>query len=1470
MTGLNDKEQQFYNNLKRSRIYLHFENGKVFKGWVNKEENDPKLKDGLWGEAAFTTGMSGYQETMSDPSFLGQHLIFATAHVGNYPADERVMQSDGIHAVSLVSRNFSYNEFLANTETPLITLEDTRELVKFLTRNECTHQSVFSFSEKAPSKEEFSKDHLICNELERVSQDKPNILTPGENPIVLINYGVKQAIVDYVKELGKPFVTVPYNTSAEEVLKYNPSLVFLSNGPGDPRAYVDQANEVKKLIDSKVPIRGICLGHQLLGLALEAEIIKLPFGQRGINHPVFDHTDSAVVITSQNHGYAISEDSLKGKDFIVTHRSLFDRSVEGIATKDGKIRSVQFHPEAHPGPSDALNFFSEIGEYLENPNVSLEEKYPLPNQELNKKIPYKKILLIGSGPIKIGQASEFDYSGTQACKALAQIGIQVVLLNSNPATIMTDPQMAYSTYIEPITPETIVKIIEKENVDAILSTMGGQTALNICIELEKQGILKEHDVKLLGAKVDTIERTEDRELFAKELDGLGYQTGKRFMANSQEEAESMAVSKVGFPLITRRDFALGGSGAALCHNLEDLKAVFTGDLKFPITLEKSLLGWKEVELEVMVDSYGQGVIICSIENVDPCGVHTGDSITVAPAMTISDRCMQKMRDMSLTIAKHMGVVAGGANVQFAINPLDEDDIIVIEMNPRVSRSSALASKATGYPIAKISAFLAVGYGLKDILNDITKVSPVVFEPTLDYVAVKIPIFPFSKFPSSTQVLGPQMRSVGEALGLGGSFNEAFLKALRSLEIGLEIPTLKQLKHTPIDMDKNYIRNQLKRSHQLCLVTVMDALRMGISPEEVFELSAITPWFTKQMMHILAMESEVQNSDKILDAETLKELKKSGFSDKHIAFLKNTSQEGIFKMRQEHNITPTYKAVDTCSGEFNALTPYFYSTYANENEAQSLSLKDKSVAILGSGPNRIGQGIEFDYSCVKSCQRLREKNYKAIMINSNPETVSTDYDISDRLYLSPLYSEDLFDIFLNEKPNGIITAFSGQTGIKVRHHLEDSFRKEHYTLPFLGASLKTLDLTEDRRQFEDLTQNVDLSRTKAMEVQGYKKLLNAMIEIGPPVIIRPSYVIGGESMFIFYGHDDIEELPETYKAQLKTSNTTFQIENYLENALEYDVDLIRDKNGNCVFTVCEHIEYAGVHSGDSGMITPPVVLTSNLYAKLKEISKKLAELLNLVGPINIQYAVKDGDIYCIEANPRGSRTLPFLSKAYNIALPAIATDAMLGENIPEFDREESNYFAVKQSTFPFDRFLQDNIILGPKMRSTGETMGLDQSKEDAVLKSLLGNYPKLLNKGKVLISLTDRHKEVLIPYLKRFNQMGYEFCATKGTCSYIRKQGVPCEMLSKISEGEGKSILDAIKDENLVMVFNTPQNQGQSKSDGEYIRNSSIQYGVPCFTRPENIKTVMESILGSSETIRPTSLQDSVSVRVETPANFNAQ
>jgi carbamoyl-phosphate synthase large subunit len=1021
---------------------------------------------------------------------------------------------------------------------------------------------------------------------------------------------------------------------------------------------------------------------------------------------------------------------------------------------------------------------------------------------------------------------------------------------------MTDPEMCSRTYIEPITKETIKKIIIKEKVDAVLSTMGGQTALNFCVELEEENFLKDHHVALLGANVDTIKKTEDRGLFAKELDKLGYQTGKRFTATSAESALTMAQEQVGFPLIIRRDFALGGKGATLVYNTTELKEVFTSDIKFPVTMEKSLVGQKEIELEVMVDCERNGVIICSIENVDPCGVHTGDSITVAPALTISDRCMQQLRTMTLTIAKHMGVVAGGANVQFAINPDNEDDITVIEMNPRVSRSSALASKATGYPIAKISALLSIGYTLSEILNDITKTSPVAFEPTLDYVALKIPIFPFNKFPSSSTNLGPQMRSVGEVLALAGSFNEAFLKALRALEMGLEVPSLSQLKNAPVELNREYLIKRLQTPTELSLLTVLEALRIGMTKEEIFSHSKITLWFIDQMALIVEAEKKlVPSAFPTMEKEEFVEFKKLGISDKHLAFMLNRSQKEILEYRFKHNIFPVFKAVDTCSGEFPAFTPYFYSTYAEENEAISLSKDGKSVAILGSGPNRIGQGIEFDYSCVKSCERLREKNIQSIMINSNPETVSTDYDSSDRLYLSPLYSEDLFDILINENPFGVIASFSGQTGIQVREHLERSFRKELFKINFLGPTWDILELTEDRKLFSEITRKTKLSQTQAREVSGHKELVNAMVDIGFPVIIRPSYVIGGESMYIFYGHDDLNQLPQSFKDQLQKSTTIFQVENYLENAIEYDVDLVRDQFGNFCFTVCEHIEYAGVHSGDSGMITPPVVLTQKNYEELRSISFELANHLNIVGPINFQFAIKEGKIYCIEANPRGSRTLPFLSKAYNISIPKIATDAMLGEKIDSLENPISGYFSVKQSTFPFDRFVQDNILLGPKMRSTGETMGIDRDKEAAILKSYQGNYPKLAEKGAILLSLADQTKESILPYLKSLSRIGYTFIATKGTYDYIRKQGIACELVNKLDES-GKTILDALKDENMKMVFNTPQNQGKSQNDGEHIRNSAIQYAIPCFTRPENIKAVVEALIGThGMEITPLALQE---------------
>lgn len=1465
-------EKNFNQNLAKSIAYLHFEDGTKFSGHVNRTADDQELINGLWGEAAFTTGMSGYQETITDPSFLGQHIIFTNAHIGNYEANPKinVAQSKKSFATCIIARNFSYNECLNKLDIPLFSGVDTRSLVRYLTSCKSTsHKSVLTFSATSPTPAEFSKACLFTDDLHKVSQKEKVIHRSGANPIVVLNYGIKQAIIDQLYVLGFPLVSLPHNATSAEVLALNPRLIFLSNGPGDPRNYHPEIQVVKELLQSKIPVRAICLGIQLIARALEIEVEKLPFGQRGANHPVIDHTTNKIVITSQNHGYAIETKSfnqkknnnLLNREFYIQHTSLFDDSIESIATTDHFLKAVQYHPEANPGPHDAHDFFLEIKDFLDGKITGvIDSKKLFPfnklTTRLKKQTPYKRILLIGSGPIKIGQASEFDYSGTQALKALKEEGIDVVLLNSNPATIMTDPEMCTRTYIEPINKETIKKIIIKEGVDAVLSTMGGQTALNLCVELEEENFLRDHNVALLGANVDTIKKTEDRALFALELDKLGYQTGKRFTAQSEAEALVMATEKVKFPLIIRRDFALGGKGAALVYNTEELKEVFTSDIKFPVTMEKSLVGQKEIELEVMVDHERNGVIICSIENVDPCGIHTGDSITVAPAMTISDRCMQQLRTMTLTIAKHMGVVAGGANVQFAINENNEDDITVIEMNPRVSRSSALASKATGYPIAKISALLAIGYTLKEILNDITKASPVAFEPTLDYVALKIPIFPFSKFPSSSKTLGPQMRSVGEVLALGGSFNEAFLKALRALEMGLEIPSLNQLKSTPVDMDLEYIKKRLKTANELSLLTVLEALRAGMSVEEIYTHSKITKWFIEQMDLIVHAEKNLKSKKDIFDSPaTILEFKKIGLSDKHIALLSNKSQKDILEYRFKEKMFPVFKAVDTCSGEFKAQTPYFYSTYATENEAHALSAKAKSVAILGSGPNRIGQGIEFDYSCVKSCERLREKNVLSIMINSNPETVSTDYDSSDRLYLSPLYSEDLFDILWNEKPFGVIASFSGQTGIQLREHLERSFRQDLFKINFLGPTWKILEMTENRKQFSELTRETKLSHTHSREISGKKNLVNAMLDIGLPVIIRPSFVIGGESMYIFYSHEDLNSLPKAFKDQLQEGTATFQVETYLENAIEYDVDLIRDQFGNFTFAVCEHIEFAGVHSGDSGMITPPVVLTQKNYDELRNISYAIANKLEIVGPINFQFAIKEGKIYCIEANPRGSRTLPFLSKAYNISLPKIATDAMLGEKIENREQPLSGFFSVKQSTFPFDRFVQDNILLGPKMRSTGETMGIDRDKEKAILKSYQGNYPNLGTRGKILISLADNTKDTILPYIKSLYKIGFTFIATRGTCDYIKKQGIPCEMVKKIDEF-GLNILEVLKDESMKMVFNTPQNQGKSQNDGEHIRNSAIQYAIPCFTRPENIRAVSEALIGTHDTeITPLALQE---------------
>ena len=1407
-------------------VWLHFDQ-MSFKGVLSSGFN---LKSDLWAEAAFTTAMTGYEESITDPSYLGQHLIFATSHVGNYKPNvirwQNSFKSPFSFAQSVIVRELTENAFFKELNVPVISQVDTRSLVRFLVNH--PSPSVLSLSEVPPSVEIFKKNKKMiqqnCSDLSVVSVKKTYWAKKTDGPVLgLINYGCKKAIRQRLLEGKYSCVEFPYNVSAQEVLSYSPDLVLLSNGPGDPRFYTKEVEVIKLLLKEQVPLRGICLGHQLLSMALGAEIVSLPFGQRGVNHPVFDHETGEVLITSQNHGYAV-----KAKENVeITHTSLFDDSVEGIRCKG--VRSVQFHPEAFPGPKDGDIFFQEIETFLEQKFQSSLDLRPLPRC-MDKTPLFKKVLIVGPGPIRIGQACEFDYSATQACKVLREKGLEVILLNPNPATIMTDPELAHRTYVGPLTEEYLQDIILKEKVDALLSTMGAQTALNLCLALDRSGFLQNHDVALLGASGDTIEKTENRELFAKELESLGLRTGVRLKAFTPQEALTKS-KEISFPLIIRRDYALGGKGALLLKSSEELKKVLEEETNFPITMEKSLLGHKEVEFEVMVDKEKNGVIVCSIENIDPCGVHTGDSVTVAPALTLSDETYQRLRRMSLQIAKHLGVVAGGANVQFAIHPEDESDIVVIEMNPRVSRSSALASKATGYPIAKISALLAVGYTLKDIQNDITKSSPVVFEPTQDYVAVKIPKFAFHKFPASSSELGPSMKSVGEVLALGGSFNEAYLKALRSLESGGEVPAFYEGESCE-DLLKD-----LRKPLPNALLRVLECLRKGASLEEILNHTKITPWFIKQMELIVKKEKNI-------DSFNLRTLKSIGFSDKYLAMLKGLREKDIYDQRKREGVFPSFYPVDTCSGEFSALTPYFYSTYpAFPSEVEKINPKQKSVIVLGSGPNRIGQGIEFDYSCVHVCQRLKEENIPSIMINSNPETVSTDYDTSDRLYLSALYAEDLRDIFNFERPQGIVSSFSGQTGICLREDMdEDDF-------PFLGPDLKTLKVCEDRFEFGKLIETLGLDHNPGLEIHSKKDLIDALVKIGPPVIIRPSFVIGGDSMYII---KSIEDLPDVVQKSLSTSRVHFQVEKYLENAVEYDVDLVRDRFGNTLFCVCEHIEYAGVHSGDSGMIVPPIHLKDSLLKRLKSFSILIAQKLELQGVLNLQFAIQGEDIYCLEANPRGSRTIPFLSKAYNCFLAKSALDAMLGKKISS-ELEEKKFYSVKQSTFPFDRFLSDSIILGPRMRSTGETMGMAKDLPTAVLYSYLGNFPSLQTIGPLLLSLCEKDKKLLLPYLKDLNSKGYEFWGTEGTAYFIRDNGYSCKSVGKVHDS-GDTIVSVLKHTPFVFVANTPFNQGDSRSEGDLIRHTAISYGIPTFTRPENIESLFKALIYYKQSV-PVSLQE---------------
>lgn len=1070
-----------------------------------------------------------------------------------------------------------------------------------------------------------------------------------------------------------------------------------------------------------------------------------------------------------------------------------------------------------------------------------------------KRADIKSILIIGAGPIIIGQACEFDYSGAQACKALKDDGYYTILINSNPATIMTDPETADVTYIEPISWQVVKKIIELKKPDALLPTMGGQTALNCALELVHRGILKKHKVKLIGANEDAIEKAENRQKFKEAMSNIGLESAKSGLANSLEEAWivqryiARELRSSGFPLVIRPSFTLGGSGGGIAYNAEEFEVICRRGLEASPTsellIEESLLGWKEFEMEVVRDKADNCIIVCSIENLDSMGIHTGDSITVAPAQTLTDKEYQIMRNASISVLREIGVDTGGANVQFAINP-SNGRMIVIEMNPRVSRSSALASKATGFPIAKIAARLAVGFTLDELKNEITgSTIPASFEPTLDYVVTKIPRFTFEKFPQADTQLTTQMKSVGEVMSIGRTFQESFQKALCSLDIGVE-----GLNQKTTDCER--LQVELSKPSAERIWYVGDAFAQGFTLETVNNLTKIDPWFLAQIKEIIDIELELEHRTLAdLDFFTLRELKRRGFSDKRLATLLNTSENKIRRLRHQMCIRPVYKRVDTCAAEFAALTAYMYSTY--EDECEAFPEDRKKIVVLGSGPNRIGQGIEFDYCCVHAVFALRENGYETIMINCNPETVSTDYDTSDRLYFEPLMLENVLEIVEKEKPVGVIVQFGGQTPLKLARALEEN------GIPIIGTSPESIDIAEDRERFQKLLKQLSLCQPSNRIANTQREAIEYASEIGYPLVVRPSYVLGGRAMEIVHEELELERyMRENFRA---INKSPILLDRFLNDATEVDIDCLADGNSVVIGGVIEHIEQAGVHSGDSACSLPPYSLSGEVITELERQTTIMARALNVRGLMNIQFAIQDGKVYILEVNPRASRTVPYIAKATGVPIAKIAARIMVGFTLADQEIKQKlipTYYAVKEAVFPFAKFSGVDTILGPEMKSTGEVMGLGKTFGEAFVKSQIAAGVHLPKYGTIFISVKDLDKKRAVIIANDLYNMGFKLLATRGTAAEIKKLGIPVQVVNKVTEGR-PHIIDMLKNSEVALVINTVEMRRNSISDSRAIRTQSLTSRVPCFTTISGARAAVEGMQHLSQELSTEvySLQD---------------
>ena len=1039
------------------------------------------------------------------------------------------------------------------------------------------------------------------------------------------------------------------------------------------------------------------------------------------------------------------------------------------------------------------------------------------------------ILVIGAGPIVIGQGCEFDYSGTQAIKALKEEGYRVVLINSNPATIMTDPQFSDKTYIEPISAEYVEAIIKKEKPDAILPTVGGQTALNVAMKLDEEGILKKYNVELIGANRKAIETAESREMFKQAMLEIGLDLPYGYTVKSLDEAKKL-LNKISLPAIIRPSFTLGGSGGSVAYNEEEFEASVNKGLKESPTgqvlVEEYLNGWKEYELELIRDLNDNVIIICSIENIDPMGIHTGDSITIAPAMTLSDKEFQLMRNAAIKCIRKIGVDTGGSNVQFAVNPVD-GRMVIIEMNPRVSRSSALASKATGFPIAKIAAKLAVGYSLDELKNDITNRTLAAFEPTIDYIVTKLPRFDFEKFSSASGKLGVQMQSVGEAMAIGRTFRESFQKAFRSLELNL--PGFETKDPRDEDLDIKRFREldikSLNDGSAFRMLKVKEAIKQEFSIEEIHKNTGIDPWFLTEIQEIVNIEKEYSS------IENLEFLKKNGFSDLQIARLNNLSENEVQQMRIDQEIKPVYKLVDTCAGEFEAETPYSYSTYESENDLQPL--EGKKIIILGGGPNRIGQGIEFDYCCVQAVFGLREAGYKSIMVNCNPETVSTDFDLADRLYFEPITFEDIMNIINFEKPDGVLVQFGGQTPLKIANQLASAGVKIY------GTSSDSINLAENREEFAKVIDKLKVLTPEYCIAKNYDDIYSYAETANFPVLVRPSFVLGGRAMQIVYSKEQLVDY--VFRSAEATNDHPILIDQFIENAFEFDVDALCDGENVFIGGIMQHIEEAGVHSGDSSCVIPPYEVSDTVKKEIETITAKLALELKVVGLINLQFAVKDDKVYVLEVNPRSSRTVPFVSKYSNVPLANIAAQISVGKSLNDFKFKENNFehYAVKKAVLPFKKFKDEKVFLGPEMKSTGEVMGIDMNTGSAFLKAMKSDGYNVPKQGTAFLSVNKTDRAGLVPIAKNLMGLGFNLVATKGTSRFLNEQGILCDDMFKVGEGR-PNVVDEILNDNIQLVINTPEGP-QSRFDEEAIGKTSVMKNILTITTLPGARAAIDSM-----------------------------